>query len=380
MPRRISALIALFAFSTFLHAASAGPGTHGGWSPERAAAYLDQRIEWWKAWPPTHLAQGGVCMSCHTALPYALARPRLRALLGERTPSADERALLNSVIQRVRGWNAVTPYYNDRANGAHKTIESRGTEAVLNALVLAGYDAYDGGLGGDTQTAFRNLWALQRTDGKPGGSWWWLQFGNEPFEGHDSDYYGAALAAVAVGAAPEKDRSTPEFQRNLDRLGEYLNREYAAQSPINHVVVLWASAKWPKLLAPERKRSILDEIFSSQRGDGGWNLASLAWTWRDWTARSLFKMFARSYGTPLQGRSDGYATALIAFTLQEAGIHPDEPHLSRALAWLVRNQDRTDGRWPGYSLNRKADPNSTTGLFMSDAATSYAVLALSGSN
>jgi hypothetical protein len=51
------------------------------------------------------------CVSCHTALPYALARPTLRAVLGELTPSPIERRLLDNVITRVRLWEEVEPYY-----------------------------------------------------------------------------------------------------------------------------------------------------------------------------------------------------------------------------------------------------------------------------
>src|ERR1700732_2335782 len=100
-----------------------------------------------------------------------------------------------------------------------------------------------------TRNAFSNMWSLQRSIGNLSGSWWWLQFGNEPFE-----------AAVAVSTAPENYRSTPEVQNNLKLLREYLHREYATQSPINHMVLLWASTKWPGLGASGQQRSIMSDI------------------------------------------------------------------------------------------------------------------------
>ena len=46
------------------------------------------------------------------------------------------------------------------------------------------------------------MWALQQVKGDNAGSWPWLQFNQEPWEANDSGYYGAALAAMAVGIAP----------------------------------------------------------------------------------------------------------------------------------------------------------------------------------
>ena len=48
----------------------------------------------------------------------------------------------------------------------------------------------------------------------------------------------------------------------------------------------------------------------------------------------------------------------------------------KALDWLVQHQDRESGRWITSSLNKRRDPTTVVGKFMSDAATSYAVLAL----
>jgi squalene-hopene/tetraprenyl-beta-curcumene cyclase len=56
-----------------------------------ATAYLDSRLDWWLHWPNAVRDHDTSCVSCHTALPYALARPALRAALNEREPAAPER-------------------------------------------------------------------------------------------------------------------------------------------------------------------------------------------------------------------------------------------------------------------------------------------------
>jgi hypothetical protein len=77
----------------------------------------------------------------------------------------------------------------------------------------------------------------------------------------------------------------------------------------------------------------------------------------------------------MSGKSDGYATGLVAYVLQEAGLPRDNPQLQAALSWLRSNQQQ-DGRWLSESVNKRRRKASGVGLFMSDAATAYAVLAL----
>jgi squalene-hopene/tetraprenyl-beta-curcumene cyclase len=258
------AILAAWLSAGLLRASSPSePQDSSSWNPKAAAVYLDRRETWWMAWPPATRDHGTFCISCHTALPYALARPALRAALGEEAPSQNERRLLESVNKRVRLWNEVKPFYTE-SSGARKTLQSRGTESILNALILASADARNGKLSDDTRAAFDYMWALQGKTGDQKGAWPWLDFGNEPFEATDSQYYGASLAAVAVGTAPENYRATPEIQNNLKLLGDYVRRESSHQALIHQVVSLWAATKWPGLLAPAQQRSIIDDVLGRQ--------------------------------------------------------------------------------------------------------------------
>lgn len=351
------------------HSAPASSSSANTWDQKAAAAYLDQRASWWMQWPKAARDHETFCISCHTAVPYAMSRPALRGVLAEQGPSENERRLLDNVTKRVRLWKEVAPFYSDTDRGVYKSVESRGTESVLNALILSSNAAQSGHLTADTRAAFENMWAEQQTAGDQKGAWRWLRFKNEPWEADDSGYYGAALAAVAVGTAPENYRARPEIQNNLKMLRDYLIRESAAQTPINRAVLLWASAKVPGLVEPQQQKALISELLAKQQPDGGWSLASLVGSW------------ARHDGTAQQLESDGYATGLITFALQEAGIPRDDAQLKRGLAWLADNQNKSRGSWPSHSLNNDdahhISPNTV--LFMNDAATAYAVLALSDS-
>ena len=347
------------------------------WDPKAAAVYLDQREVTWMGWIGAARDQDTFCIACHTAIPYALARPALRKTLAENGLSVDERKLIDNVAKRVQLWSKIDPFYGDEVYGSGKVAQSRGTEAVLDALILASYDSHNGHLSDTTRSAFHNMWALQQTEGNERGAWSWLQFGMEPFEAKDSPYYGACLAAIAVALAPENYRSTPEIQTNLRMLREYLDRNYETQSTIDRAVLLWASTKLSGLVDPARQKSIISELWEDQHSDGGWDLASLAFP-RDWSLHSFVRERLRSDGTRQVTRSDGYATALITFSLEQAGIPATDPRLFRSLSWLERNQNKAEGFWPSVSVNLRRNPSSNVGHFMDDAATGFAVLALSG--
>lgn len=334
-----------------------------GWSPKAAAASMDARQAWWTTWPTAARDQGTFCVSCHTALPYALARPALRSALDERAPSPNEATLLDNVVKRVRLWKDIAPFYPDQTRGIPKTTESRGTEAVLNALILSSRDARDGAMSDDLSLAWANLWALQMKTGELSGAWAWLHFRLEPWEADASPYFGAALAAVAVGSAPDGYASRADIQDGVKLLRGYLVDRLDRQHTLNRLMLLWASAKLPGLLAAEKRDVLVADILSRQRADGGWSTASLG-------------PFHRLDGTPQNTESDGYATGLATFALQQAGLPAAHAGVQKGRLWLIEHQDRRTGGWLASSLNRQRDPNTDAGKMMSDAATAFAVLAL----
>jgi hypothetical protein len=329
------------------------------WDRQAAAKYLDSREVWWQSWDRAQKDHGTLCVSCHTQAAFALGRPALHERYDDPTPA--EAAMLASVEKRVRLWKEVQPFYSDALYGAGKEVESRNAEAVLNAVILAGYDARRGHLRDVTRLAFDNAWALQSTTGPVAGAWVWQNFDYTPWESKESEYYWAATLAQVVANAPDNYRTDPKIIGNLAALRVYLIGHYDAQPMLNKIVVLWASGQFPNLLTPPQRKALLAEIYSKQREDGGWSLSDLG-TWQ------------RRDKTPLETRPDGYATAIVALALEEN--HLSGSYLRRGLAWLVANQDKTTGAWPAWSLNKNRDPQSNVGMFMNDAATGYAVLAL----
>jgi hypothetical protein len=306
----------------------------------------------------------------------------LRKATGVSEPTPQEAKLLDEALRRVDTYGNHEPLYES------KDEQSRGTEAVLNLLILAREDARLNRRepSGPTRKAFEELWKVQRAD----GAWNWLDFGLEPYESNDSAYYGAALAAIAVGAVPGyPGGADANVSSHVSRLRTYLNEKYSDQNLYSRTWMLLASTRLKGLLSRDQVGELMADLRSNQNADGGWSLYKLGpWTW------SKSSPPFRPAGRPdisVLSKSDGYATGLVAYALRQAGLPTDHPGVKRATDWLVANQrecqiDQSRWKcWRTYSLNHDQEHGGEEGepwrrMFMSDAATAFAALALLPSN
>ncbi len=333
-----------------------------GWNAGAAARYLDERLSWWREWPKAQRDHDTVCVSCHTSLPHVLARPALRAQLGESGRSRAELAMLDDVTKRVWLWKEVDPFYPDQTTGVPKSSESRGVEAVLNALILSTRDAERGKLGPDTRQAFASMWALQLRRGDQKGGFSWLNFHYEPFESPDATYWGATLAALAIARAPDGYAADPAIVPNIEALRGYLRTGVEGRSLYTRMLVLWADSQLHGVLDDTQRKTIMAELVAAQGKDGGWSLPSLS-NWK------------RVDGSPLPEGSDGYATGVTALVLREAGMPLTSSPLKAARSWIIAHQDKT-GALPAKSINKDRKVETDAYLFMTDEATGMAALAL----
>jgi squalene-hopene/tetraprenyl-beta-curcumene cyclase len=317
-------------------AAAAGPGPNNPdearaktVSLEKGAAFLDAvSLKW---------TQSRKCGTCHTNVPYLMARPALKQ------SSSDEE-------------KAVRKFFEDRA--AHWERGRKGdkprwdTEVVVTGVTLAFHDAATTGkLHPMTRKALDQMWALQKAH----GAWNWLKCNWPPLE-HD-DYYGAVFAAVGVGIAPESYAKTEKARAGLEKLRAYLKKN-AAPNLHHRAWLLWASLRLAGLMTPSERDTTVKDLLVLQKADGGWSLPSLG----DWKGNDG-RDNDRSAG------SDGYATGLVVYILRQAGLPAAHPGLRKGAGWLKSNQ-RVSGRWFTQSLN------TDNYHYISHAGTAFALLAL----
>ncbi len=301
----------------------------GELSLNKAAESLDRTAV---AWVKKHQ-----CGSCHTGWPYVSSR----AVLKESPTSslAEVRAFFEG---RIVNWDA------DEQVKKHQHREIVGT-----ASALAMNDAQTTGkLHPVTRQALDRMWVLQRKD----GAWSWPKCSWVPFE--VDDYYGAVLAAVGVGHAPDNYAQSESASSGMERLRSYLKKTPALN--LHHRAwLLWAAVRFDGLLSNEEKQTIVKELLALQRDEGGWSMESLV---GDWQGREGDK-------ADPDAPSDGYGTGLVVFVLREAGVPASHEALQSGVKWLAANQ-RESGRWFTRSLN------GVEQHYISDTATVFAVLAI----
>jgi squalene-hopene/tetraprenyl-beta-curcumene cyclase len=298
-------------------------------SLEKAAEFLDGVSLAW--------TQDRKCATCHTNVPYLMARPALKG-----KASTAERAVRKFFEDSASNWDS-----------GKKADRPRGDAyVVVTAMALALHDAATTGtLHATTRKALDRMWTLQMKN----GAWNWLKCTWPPLE-HD-DYFGAVFVAVGVGGAPDGYAKSDNARAGLAKLRGYF--EKTPPPTLHHKAwLMWASLKLDGLMSqPEREKTIA-QLLALQRDDGGWSLPSLG-DWKGFDGRDNDE----------KAPSDGYGTALVVHVLRQAGLPAAHPAVKKGADWLRANQ-RVSGRWFTRSLN--TDRNH----FITHAGTAFAVLAL----
>jgi len=380
MKRALALAFTLLALPAAAQQPRSGESGSRGWDAAAAAAYLDARMDLWFA-NGTKLKTGETqtaCVSCHAGLAYALSRPVLRRVMHATTLPPQEARLIDETIRRVDtyGTHQVLYDFNER-----RQIESRGTEAVLNAVILTSADAARNlrEPSASTKKALTRLWETQRSDGR----WDWLEFGLEPWETTEAAYHGATFAAFAAGTAAGKPDAAAT--KGIERLRAYLSSNYPSQHLYNRTWALLASTRLTYVVSDAQRTALIAELVKLQRNDGGWALEAMGpWKWSKTVppVKSPGELDAS-----LLAESDGYATGLVVYVLKQAGVPSGNAAVRKGVRWLETNQrasplpDVPGRAWPAHSLNYDREHGGEKGepwrrLFMSDTATAFAILAL----
>ena len=296
------------------------------YSLEAATRFLDTSSLFWQ--------KQQKCFTCHTNYPYLMARPFI---------GADDVAHLQV---RAFAEQLVTEQWPDQGPNGD-------AEVVSIASILAFNDAFRSGkLHNTTRQALDHMWTLQRDD----GGFDWIKADTAPSE--LDDHYGATLALIGVGAAPNAYADTPQAQQGIKKLRGYL-AAHPMTYPHQSAMLLWAASYIDGLLAPEDQRRRVDELWALQREDGGWSLASLG-NWQ----------FQGKGGQTVGNSSDGYGTGLVTYVLRRTGVPAQDARIARAINWLKSNQ-RANGGWLTRS---QSSPHSHHSI--SRAGSAYAIMAL----
>lgn len=293
---------------------------------EKATEYLEKGTHAWYG--------ARKCVACHTTGIYLTIRPSLTPQLGKPTE-----AVRNAFIE--------THAALKEKQASDRSVLKRGTrpaELIYIAAGLAEWDAHvSKSLSNETKAALETMFSVQVEAGTWGSLDCW-----PPYE--SDAYHLATMAAMAVGTAPgwqdfaAKDEKLAE---HVSKLKSYL-KTTASPHDYGRLLLLWAAARMPDLLTPERKQELIEMVWKQQREDGGWSIRTFAApeAWGKGNRAEKIKS-EPNFAAP---ESDGHQTGLAIMVLREHGVPANDPRIQRGVKWLQSNQ-RASGLWWTRSLN-----------------------------
>lgn len=263
--------------------------------------------------------------------------------------------LLAMSVAREKGFPIDRQLLQDQADFTHKSFRRNRTELIEGK-----------GVGGASMTVGYGLWALEiakwpkdqttsamvkfllKKQEKDGS--WRRSTSRPPLE--DSNFTCTILAVYYMQKFADEETRGP-VEAAAARAKAWLLRA----EPVSHEDRVSRLGALPLVQAdPQRTSEARQEIFRTQRVDGGW-------------------------GQLPDMQSDAYATGLALFTLQRIRVATSHPAYRRGVAFLLRTQC-DDGSWfvksrskPIQRLFDNGDPHGKD-QFISIAATSWATTAL----
>ena len=274
-------------------------------SPKQAARYLDNAsLNWQKQ---------RNCVTCHTNMPYLMARPAL----GDVLPDSGE----------VRTF--FEDYYLTRWEKGNKQPEKPYRPVVIGAALAFNDAQTTGALADVSRKTLDLMWTTQREN----GAWDWAKCGWAPME--IDDHYGVTLAVLAAGIAPGGYAQTEPAQAGLEKARKYL-KIHPAPSLHHRIMVAWASLRIEGLMDNKEREAVLETMLLKQLANGGWSTPSFLADW---------KSYERKDGKPHDvNSSDAYGTGLALVVAREMGVPATDCRLQKGVTWLKSNQ-RESGKW-----------------------------------
>jgi len=299
-------------------------------SAENAARYIDRAALIWQ--------KKKKCATCHTNMGYLFARPALAGVLKD---SGEVRAFYED-YRKVR-WAKKPPTENQGfwpiVVGAGLTFNDLQTTGKLSPVARETLDM---------------MWGAQRED----GGWRWPDCDYAPLE--IDDHYGATMAALIVGIAPDGYAKTEKAEAGLEKLREYFKND-PPKSLHHRAMLAWCSVRVDGIVSQADRDKALEDLLALQLEDGGWSTAGFLTDWQDLELQE---------GKPLAlDVSDGYGTGFVIIVARELGLPADDPRLQRGIQWILSNQ-RESGKW--FTRSPVKDARN----LISNIGSAYAILAL----